>query len=166
MEFLREYGVEVLGYLTLLFHRDFQMSVKDSLHEAIPFVTGMVRPLYERVDPLEVGEHRRTLAVTEEYAKRLLAQTKHPEAKKIVETLVSKYPSHGFIIDFEEAAQLGLPVKRLDKRDEDSILKALMGMIDDEVSYCGFVKRPRQKKTTSRKPKKRVAKEIIIPVEG
>lgn len=168
MEFLREYAVEVLGYLTLLFHRQFELSVKDSVHEAIPFVTGMVRPLYERVDPMEVGEHRRVLAVGEEYARRLLAQTKHPEAKRIVEMLVSKYPSHGFIIDFEEAASLGLPVKRLDKRDEDSILPVLMGMIDHEVNYCGFIEKPRKKRAASRprKRKKRAPQEVILPVEG
>jgi len=36
----------------------------------------MMRPLFEQINPLETGEHKRAMAIGEEYAKRLLALTK------------------------------------------------------------------------------------------
>lgn len=145
MEFLRDYAVELFDFFTALIIRNSGMSVKDAIREASPYVSAMVRPLYEKIDPLEVGEHRRALAEGEEYAKRLLALTDNPFASTIIDRLVRQYPSHGFDIDLDEAAELKLPVRPLDRSQDERLTAAIMELHNDHISFTGFVpKQPAQ----------------------
>lgn len=139
MDFLREYAIELVDYLTYTFIDRSGMSVKEALHEATPCITGMVRPLYEKIDALEMGGHRRALAIGEEYAKRLLSLVGNAKQREIVEQLVWKYPSHDFCIDIGEAEGLELPVKKLSTEQEELFINALMEVIPYERHYRGFV---------------------------
>jgi hypothetical protein len=152
-EFLRDYAVELLDSFTMLILGRSGMSIKEAIHESIPLTTGIMRPLYERIDPLEIGEHKRSLAIGEEYAIRLLALTKNPRQREIVKALVSKYPSHSFVIDADEARDLGLPVRRLEHAQEQMFLEALNGIRENEESVYGFSKEPTKKSATPRKRK-------------
>ncbi|MPZ78421.1 MAG: hypothetical protein GEU77_18100 [Deltaproteobacteria bacterium] len=62
LEFLRDYAVESLDYFTAFLLDRSGMSIKEALHESIPCVTAMMRPMYEKNDPLKFGEHRRLLS--------------------------------------------------------------------------------------------------------
>ena len=42
-----------------------------------------------------------------------LGSVQNPDADELAEHLVWDYPAHDFVIDFEEAEALGLPVQRL-----------------------------------------------------
>lgn len=152
MDFLRDYAIELVDFFTGLFLQRSGMSVKDALHEAIPCATGILRPLYAQVDPIEMGEHRRSLAIGEEYANRLLDVVKNPHRERIVEKLVWKYPSHDFSIDRDEAHDLGIPAEKMNDKDEDLLLNALMELKEYGVSYCGFAPTlPAAKKRTAKK---------------
>jgi hypothetical protein len=141
MEFLREYATEFLDYFAFALSQR-GMSVKQSLHEAIPAVSGMMAPLYSHIDPSKVGSFRRSLAEAEDYAVRLLKQSKNPYAEELVEQLVWKYPVHDFVIDYPEAKELGLPVVRLEASHEKLLNNALLEMVTNGLSYCGFVSAP------------------------
>jgi len=141
-EFLRDYAVEILDVFTLLILRRSGMSVKESLHESLHFTAEIMRPLYEQLDPLEIGEYKRALAIGGEYADRLLAMTKNPRATAISEALLSKYPSHGFVIDRNEARSLGLPVHALEETQENLFLTAVMSILTTGESLYGFRKVP------------------------
>lgn len=54
----------------------------------------------DKIDPVTVGEMQRAVDIAVEYGKRLGV------APAIVNHLVKEYPSHGFIIDYEEALTL------------------------------------------------------------
>jgi len=137
-EFLRDYSVEILDIFTLLILRRSGMSVKESLHEALHFTAEITRPLYEQLDPLEIGEYKRSLAIGEEYGNRLLAMTKNPYRRSIIEALVSKYPSHGFVIDRNEARSMGLPVHPLNKSQEGLLIPAISSILESGESLYGF----------------------------
>lgn len=160
MDFLREYATEFLDYFTFAL-KERGMSVKQALHEAIPAVTGMMSPLYAHIDPSKVGSYRRSLAEGEEYARRLLRATGNPMADDVIERLVWKYPEHGFVIDAEEAKDIGLPVRILDLSQEKQILPLMMGMVNNGMPYCGFVpdapKGNAPAKRTTKKRKQRVS---------
>ena len=142
LEFLREYAVESLIYFTGLLLEQSGMSIKEALHESIPCITAMMKPLYEKIDPLEFGEHRRMLSEGEEYAKRLLQLAKHPNYEIVATKLVENYPAHGFIIDFREALnELELPVKELDRVDFE-MLQPMLSVIGE--GFYGFVKQQRK----------------------
>lgn len=94
MEFMRDYAVEILDFFTGLFlersgnERERGDARNHTVHHWVD------QPLYSQIDPLEMGEHRRSLAIGEEYATRLLNLTRNPNVDKIVEKLVWQYPSH------------------------------------------------------------------------
>ena len=156
-EFLRDYAVEILDIFTLLIVRRSGMSLKEALHESLHFTTEMMRPLYEQLDPLEIGEYKRALAIGEEYGDRLLAMTKNPHRKAISQALLSKYSSHGFVIDRVEARTLGLPVHALDSAQETFFLSAVTSILGMGESVYGFAKVPAPKPVARPVRKKQVA---------
>jgi hypothetical protein len=150
MEFLREYATDFLDYFSsLLEYRG--MSVKQALHEAIPAVSGVMKPLYEHIDPSKVGGYRRNLAEGEEYAKRLLESIGHPNSDRLAQKLVWDYPAHDFVINFEEAKALGLRVQRMDVRLEKLLREAIQGVEDHGLHMCGFVQQPKPKPKQNKK---------------
>lgn len=171
MEFLREYAVEILDFFALAIIERSGMSVREALHETIPAVTGLMTPMYARINPEEVGAYRRALAVGEEYARRLLARRgeQGPEIDKLVETLVWGYPSHDFIIDFDEARQLGLPAERLNDEEEALLQTVIDGATQHGISIYGFAsdEQPSKKRKQQSAPKRRTAqKPKPLPVDA
>jgi hypothetical protein len=155
VEFLREHAAEMLDYLSFTLE-ERGMSVKQALHEAIPGVVGMMRPLYGQVDPSKLGSYRRALAEGEEYAKRLLStQMDEDDADDLAEKLVWDYPAHDFVIDYEEAQTIGLPVERFPVTQEKSLINAILGLINYGLPYIGFTHpqpQPRRPRVAKRKP--------------
>jgi hypothetical protein len=148
LEFLREYATEFLDYFSSVL-ADRGMSVKQALHDSIPGVAEIMRPLYTHVDPSKLGSYRRALAEGEEYAKRLLGSVEREDGDDIAQQLVWKYPAHDFVIERDEARELGLPVEKMDSQQEKTLVKLLIELMSNEISYCGFVPTP----TATAKPK-------------
>lgn len=67
--------------------------------------TGLFSQLYGQVDPLHIGEAARALSIAGDYGRRLLnhAGNIRPDS---LEMIMAEYPSHGFVIDREEAKRL------------------------------------------------------------
>lgn len=114
-----------------------------------------MNPLYSHVDPSRIGSYRRALLEGEEYAKRLLNSTGNPDADDLAEHLVWDYPAHDFVIDFEEADALGLPVQRLPITQEKLLIDSLIGLMRNEIPYLGFAK-PADRKAVAKKGKKKL----------
>ncbi len=140
LEFLREQALEWMDYYAAVMNARYGLSIKEALKDSVPLVTAVMRPVFEQIDPVEMGGYRRAIAIGEEYAKRMLALTGHPNARQIIRSAVWGYPSHDFCIDFEEAMSLGLPVERL-PADQDRRLTAAIVAIEED-SYHGFVPQP------------------------
>jgi hypothetical protein len=157
MEFLADHAMEVLDLFSSVIQDRYGMSVRDSIEQMVPCVTAMMKPLYEAVNPLTMGEHRRDLAVGEQYAKRLLMQTSNPHVEDIVHRLVWDYPSHDFAIDFEEARTLQLPVEQLDPKQSDQLVDLILELGKHDISYTGFVSGATRKSGASpKKPRRKV----------
>ena len=162
MEFLRDYATEFLDFFSwLLVQRG--LSVKQALHEAIPGVTGIMSPLYSHVDPSRLGSYRRLLAEGEEYAVRLLQSAHNPNAKKIAERLVWKYPAHGFVINRDEAAGMGLPVYPMEAQHDRTLTKLMASLMESEVTYVGFIA-PQESKPKPKKPQRKATRAPEVPV--
>jgi hypothetical protein len=93
---------------------------------ALNFAAEMMRPLVEDLDSVHYTRTLRALREGHEYAYRLLRSSRRldeegmevpgysdDEAFEIARHLVRGYPDHGFIIDTEEAASIGLPTAEL-----------------------------------------------------
>ena len=156
MEFMKEYATGILDYFGhALAERG--MSVKQGLHEAIAGVVGIMNPLYSHIDPSKVGSYHRALSEGEEYAKRLLGSVQHPNAEELAEHLVWDYPAHDFVIDYEEAKGIGLPVQRLPITQEKTLINCLTGMMKHGLPYLGFAQpAPRRKPATAKNARKKL----------
>jgi hypothetical protein len=137
MEFLRELSIEWMDYYANLMKVQYGISLKQGLHDSVPLVTGLMRPIFGQIDPIKMGGYRRSIAIGEEYAKRMLALTGNENAEQIIRKMVWEYPSHDFSIDFEEAKELGLPVERLPESQDHKLTAAILNIERDH--YHGFV---------------------------
>lgn len=152
LEFLREQAAEWMDYYAAVMNQQYGMSIKEALRDSVPLVSALMRPILEKIDPVEMGGYRRAIAIGEEYANRMLKLTKNPNAAKIIEKIVWGYPSHDFCIDLDEAKGLGLPVERLDQSQDRRLVAAIFDIERDH--YHGFVPslpgRRSRKRSTSR----------------
>ncbi len=137
MEFLRELSIEWMDYYASLMNFQYGTSLKQGLHDSVPLVTGLMRPIFGQIDPIKMGGYRRAIAIGEEYARRMLAITGNGNAEQIIKKLVWDYPSHDFSIDFEEVQELGLPVERLSESQDHKLTTAILNVERDH--YHGFV---------------------------
>ena len=69
---------------------------------AVNATVGLFAPIYSKIDPAQLGETARALAVARDYAGRFPGNL----VEGALERLVYGYSSHSFVIDFEEAKTL------------------------------------------------------------
>ena len=66
---------------------------------------GLFSNIYKQIDPLHMGEVIRAMTVAQEYGDRLL-QTSQNLNDEALQQIISGYPSHNFVIDFDEAKEM------------------------------------------------------------
>lgn len=97
----------------LLFKRHFRalrdsaelgFSTRMAADIATRLTTGLLAPIYQQIDPIRLAEVDRSLKISKDYGERLTHNGNL--AAGAVDKLLARYPSHGFVIDREEAAQL------------------------------------------------------------
>ena len=79
------------------------ISTKTACEIATNLVSDLIKPIAAQVDPYRLAEVGRAMEVAREYALRLDCGNLKLFA---LERLISGYPSHGFVIDAKEAAEL------------------------------------------------------------
>jgi hypothetical protein len=89
-------------------------ATKKKLNVLMPYVLDFVaklhQPLFVQIDAVRYSQKSRILDVAFQYATRLLfAHERYSEvdARNVAKELVRHYPSHSFVINREEAAQVG-----------------------------------------------------------
>jgi hypothetical protein len=100
-----------------------QITLKTAMQTATVLVTGLFKEIYSQIDPMYVGEVGRAMNIAFQYGQRLSAGSKNLREGSL-DRLVSSYPSHGFVIDREEAATLFKSVRE-PSDDERKLINAL-----------------------------------------
>jgi len=86
---------------------------------SLEYTASILKPLIENIDAVHYTRMSRVLRVAEQYAIRLLsANHKYTDedASRIAGRLVEKYSEHGFVIDTDEARDIGLMVLDLPQK--------------------------------------------------
>lgn len=131
LERLNAASISALDQTMFLLSQRSRKKTDTLLPMALSFTADLMRPLFEKIDAVHYNQMSREVKVAEEYASRLLHATCGEQAKRIARQLVGHYPEHGFVIDFEEAKQIGLPVELLtDEQAEQA--EAVLDEIDCE----------------------------------
>lgn len=107
-------GVELL--------RQTGLTREQTIQHVLDFSAQFSRPLLEQIDVVAVNSAQTSLDVAIEYGARLLSYRHDrdglPEAKARMAQLVRAYPTHGYVIDRDEARDgLELPVRNIEEYD-------------------------------------------------
>ena len=142
LEYLRQYAMETLDLTVKMVLERSALTVKEALEEARQFVSIVITPLYQQVRPLDLGEYRRTLAIGEEYSRRVMERYSYKgedseNVNRIIQRIVWSYPSHRFVIDYEEAKELGLNVHLLNEEDSKAT-KQIVGSVDELIGFASI----------------------------
>jgi hypothetical protein len=105
---------------------------EQTLEAMLRFAAIFSEPLVRQLDPRLIHDAKQTLRVTKLYAERLLARTlPRTKAADVASSLVEKYPSHGFVISYDEAENLGLPMRPIATYDRREQVQALHRAAED-----------------------------------
>lgn len=81
---------------------------------AATLAVGLMKPIFEQIDPIRLGDDARSQKIGYEYGTRLNLVSRNLQDDNALEQLIYGYPSHSFVIDRTEAAHLFRNVKPLD----------------------------------------------------
>jgi hypothetical protein len=110
--------------------RNLGLSTRLCAEFAATVASGIAAPLVSQIDPIRLGEMQRATRVALEYGQRLNEYALNLRDGAL-ETLISAYPAHGFVIDRKEAAQLFHRVSHL-TREEKEFCKAFWNHVGFE----------------------------------
>jgi hypothetical protein len=134
MERLNADALTAVDSVMELLSRRTGRRTKNLLPLAIKYVTGMLSALFHKLDAVHFSQMARSLKEAEHYAIRLLATRYGSDrASHIAGHLVADYPEHGFPIDPDEAAGLGL-ITIQPSLDELAILDKLVPYLRQVVA--------------------------------
>lgn len=114
LEQLQRFSIETIIPTAVVLVQTAKLPVEDAIQQSLLFACNLSSPLYTKLDIEKLGEYSRALEVAKQYGERLLKRysQKTPEQRSdLLNQLVHNYPSHDYIIDYEEMKDLGLPVR-------------------------------------------------------
>lgn len=139
LEQLHQHSLSSFDDIVQMLLQNANMDVPHAINHAKPLFAAIVSPLYQQIDPHELGEAGRYLAESEYYAVRAMARWGYQDrdlddVADIVRRLIRGYPSHGFIIDLMEAQRVGLNAAELDA-ESDTLANFILAR---SISSVGF----------------------------
>jgi hypothetical protein len=102
------------------------ITLKTAMEIASKLTTGLFAPIYEQIEPMKLGEDARAMMIAEHYGERL-NQISRNLKRGGLEKLLASYPSHGFVIDREEAETLFERVRK-PSAEETELIDSLGSM--------------------------------------
>jgi len=111
LNYLNTKTLETFGQYLLDFRFGGQLSTAVASRMATPIVTALYESLYRQIDPVKLGDITRSMEIASAYALRLAKVGKNLKDKALPR-LVSGYPSHSFVIDFDEAKELFVNIRK------------------------------------------------------
>lgn len=116
-------------FLSLKRRSGGRITLKTATELASKLAVGTMTPIIAQIDPIHVGEVSRAMNIGVEYANRL-AKFSRNVGEKTISALTNSYPSHGFVIDREEASELFVNVRTPDS-DEAELIRLLENTVVD-----------------------------------
>ena len=100
-------AVEVLKQQFLDIRFGGGLSTRQALEVATNLTGQLMSPITSQLDIMKYGEFTRSMRIANEYGSRLARNSKDGNVKAdTINYLTTGYPSHGFVIDREEASEL------------------------------------------------------------
>jgi hypothetical protein len=121
MSFVKELGAS-----------EYRVTLKTAFDIGARMTAGVVQPIFDKLDPVTIGEDYRSNRLALAYAERLNSHSRNLKRNRdldALENLLSGYPSHGFVIDVKEAGELFKYVKPI----SDEMVCAVSALGSDAI---------------------------------
>lgn len=82
-----------------------RVQFKTAFEISAAFTSALFQPVLAQINPLYMGEVSRSLQIARSYGSRLIRKSNNLRSDAL-NRLISDYPAHGFIIDYQEAVTL------------------------------------------------------------
>lgn len=82
-----------------------RISVRTASEIAAKLTQALYTPIADQIDAIHVGEVKRLMTIAKDYGRRLISKSKVCD-RDALDSLISGYPSHSFVIDREEAKEV------------------------------------------------------------
>jgi hypothetical protein len=102
---LRSEIAESFKHIFLQIRRETRISTELAAKTAGEIVTGVFSEIFDRFDPMMIGEHERAMEIARSYGDRLSRGRQHLR-RKAIDKLIKNYPAHDFVIDRDDAKDL------------------------------------------------------------
>ncbi|WP_426492481.1 SDH family Clp fold serine proteinase [Hymenobacter sp. 102] len=89
----------------------YTITTRTAAEIASKLTVGLVSPISAQIDPVKLGEVQRAIQIADAYGRRLT------DKEDLITYLIAGYPSHGFVIDFEEAESIFPNVRLLNDKE-------------------------------------------------
>lgn len=113
IKYLRDLSWELFVYHFVKLKRGSSITTKTAAEIAQSLSLGVVNPIAEQIDPIRLGEVQRAMRIAKDYG--VLLNPNFPSFDR----LITHYPSHGFIIDREQAKGIFENVRPLNAAEFD-----------------------------------------------
>ena len=90
------------------------VTFKTAADLAVQLAVGLMKPIFEQIDPVKLGDDARSQKIGYEYGVRLNLHSSNLQNDAALLQLLYGYPSHSFIIDRSEAESLFRDVKPIE----------------------------------------------------
>lgn len=111
-------------FIEIIANSEGHISAKSSAEIARELAVGLFAPMTAQIEPERLGEVQRAINIAREYGLRLDRKNLKKDA---LEKLVQGYPTHSFVIGFDEARMLFDKVRESDQL-EDEVATFLPGL--------------------------------------
>jgi len=105
-------------YFLMVKTRSQSISTKMASEISTQLTVGLYSELYKNIDPLHIGEATRAVSIARHYGRKLLSHCNNISEESLTK-LITGYPSHGFVIDWKEAAELFENVRSANELEEE-----------------------------------------------
>lgn len=102
-----------------------RITVRTASEVSAKLTEALYSPISEQIDPIHLGEIYRSMAIADHYGRRLISQSKNCDLSTL-SSLISDYPSQGFVIDGAEAKTLFKNVRNCSP-EETALLREIGG---------------------------------------
>lgn len=112
-------------FLNLKSRSGGRITLKTATEMASKLAIGTIAPIVAQIDPMHVGEVTRAMNIGLEYGGRLSKVSNNNSDSETIQKLTNSYPSHGFVIDREEAKTMFENVRA--PTEKESALLEMLG---------------------------------------
>ena len=117
LEQIKIHNLQNLDTAAASLSKEYELRPADAIELAIKYCGETSGTLYSKLEPNKIGEYARALDIGENYGIRILVQHRgldFEKAQNTVRSLVRGYPSHEFVLDYDELEFLGFNVSMLE----------------------------------------------------